>query len=76
MEYFKIIGKAVLSVAWLIDICRNIGVVPDKYEEKQRHRAKTDPNIQWDRFDELSYSIRLLLPRIVAWLGFIGIVLC
>lgn len=75
MECFKIVGKTVLSVAWLIDIYRNLGVTPNKYEEKRRRQAKTDPNVQWDRFDELSYSIRLLLPRIVAWLGFIGIVL-
>lgn len=72
---FHMVGKLLFGGMCLIDICRNIGITPTAHEKEQRRQAKTDPGVKWDRFDELSYSIRLLLPRVVTWLGLIGILM-
>lgn len=49
--------------------------VPNQIEENRRKNAKTDPGVKWDRFDELSYSVRTLLICANAWIRIIVIIL-
>lgn len=50
-------------------------VEPNQIEESRRKNAKTDPNVKWDRLDELSYSVRTLLICVNAWIRIIVIIL-
>lgn len=50
-------------------------VKPGKLEEDRREKSKTDPNVKWDRFDELSYCIRILLFCNALWLQIVVVIL-